>query len=163
VPRAGSASQTPTPTPRDAGLRVIIAYKLVRAGLSLLGGVGLVAVALAGRAEAFQVWAEALHDHAVSGLALTATSLLVSAVQPRHVLPLGGALLLDAAVLLLEGLALLRGHRWGVWLVVGASAALLPFELVALARHPAAGRWVLLGANLVVVGWLVRGAARRSA
>ena len=145
---------------RAPALRAIIAYKLGRAGLSFVGSlVGLV-LGLTGLAGPLQVWAAAVHDHAVSALALELTQLLASAVEPKHIVVLAGALAFDGVVLLAEGWALHRGYTWGVWLVVAASAVLLPFEIVALVHKLSVARVIILAVNLTIVTWLLLHAIR---
>jgi uncharacterized membrane protein (DUF2068 family) len=68
---------------------------------------------------------------------------------------------LDAVLLTVEGWALLRGWKWGVWLVVIASGALIPWELYALIAHPGLLRAGVLLGNLLIVGWLLVHALRK--
>jgi uncharacterized membrane protein (DUF2068 family) len=140
----------------EGTLRLIIAYKLGRAALSFLGGVTLLGLAVTGAAGPLHVAAARLHEHAASGIALSISSALLSAVDPKHVVVVAGALLLDAATLFVEGWALHRRLRWAVWVVVIAAAAMLPFEVVALATRASAVRALLLLGNILVVAWLVR-------
>ena len=65
---------------RAPALRAIIAYKLSRAVVSFVGAVTGLVLGLTGLAGPLQDWAAAVHDHAVSALALDLTRLLVSAV-----------------------------------------------------------------------------------
>ena len=145
---------------RAPALRAIIAYKLSRAVVSFIGSATGLVLGLTGLAGPLQSWAGAVHDHAVSALALELTRLLASAVEPRHILVVAGALGVDGLVLLAEGWALYRGYTWGVWLVVAASAVLLPFEVVALLHKLSAGRVLILGVNLTIATWLLLHAIR---
>jgi uncharacterized membrane protein (DUF2068 family) len=140
---------------------LIIAYKLGRAILSVVGGVGGLVLVGSGLSEPLQRSAGVIHDHAVSALALWLTGLVVSAVEPKHLAIISVALVFDAALLFVEGWALYKGRWWGAWLVVVASGALVPFELVALVRHPAGGRALLVLVNGAIVAWLARHALRR--
>lgn len=146
---------------RAPALRAIIAYKLGRAALSFAGAITGLVLGLTGLAAPLQRYAEAVHDHAVSALWLSLSQLFASAVEPKHILVLAGALALDAAVLLVEGWALHKGHTWGVWLVVAASGLLLPFEIVALVEKLSLGRVLILSVNLVIVTWLLLHALRK--
>ena len=141
---------------REPVLKLIIAYKLGRAGLAALAAVTLAVLLLAGLDAPVREFASRLHEHAVSALAGSLSSLLMSALEPNHIVVVIVALLLDCGVLVLEGWALWKGHRWGAWLVVGASAVLLPFEVVALAQHPDVARVTLLVMNLAIVAWLLQ-------
>lgn len=146
---------------RAPALRAIIAYKLSRAVLSFVGSVTGLVLGLTGLAGPLQNWAAAVHDHAVSALALEFTQLLASAVEPKHIVVVAGALAVDGVILLAEGWALHRGYTWGVWLVVAASAVLLPFEIVALVHKLSAGRVLILAVNLAIATWLLLHAIRK--
>ena len=147
--------------PRPPTLSVIIAYKFGRAALSLIGAVTALVLVLLGFAAPLERYAEAVHHHAVSALAMRLTQWFVTAVEPTHMLVVAAALALDGSVLLVEGWALSRGQKWGVWLVVGASGLPVPFEIVALLRHPALGRVLVLLINGAIVAWLTRHVLRR--
>ena len=69
---------------------------------------------------------------------------------------MAAALGLDGVVSFFEGWVLLRGYRWGPWVVVGATGAFVPYELVSLARHLHAGRVLLVMLNIAVVIYLAR-------
>ncbi len=148
---------------REPGLKLIIAYKFVRAAISLVGSVAGVVLLLSGRGPLVELYATTVHDHAASALALGVTRLLMSTFAPSHLIVVTTALGLDAAMLLVEGGALLRGWKWGPWVVVGLSGALIPFEIASLARHPSWVRVLVLIVNGAIVAWLVRYALRRRA
>jgi uncharacterized membrane protein (DUF2068 family) len=145
---------------REPALKLIIAYKLARAALSLLGALTVLVLVLTGLAVPLQRHLEKVHDHAVNAITLSLTRLLVSAAGSEHMLVLAAALALDGGMLLVEGWALLREWRWGVWLVVGASSLLVPFEVAAFLRHPAVERAVVVLINAAIVAWLVTHALR---
>ena len=142
-------------------LRLIIAYKLARAGLALLAGLAMVVLLVGGFDQQLRDFAAELHDHVVSRLALWLSGLLMSALEPGHIGVVTGALLLDAVVVSVEGWALWKGYAWGAWLVVAASAALLPFEVAALVDHVSVGRVLVLAVNLAIVVWLLQRRLRR--
>lgn len=148
---------------REPALKLIIGYKLARAAASALGAVAGLVLVVTGLDAPLHRYAMAVHDHAVSALALWLSKLLVSAAESKHLAVVAGALALDAVVLLVEGWALLRGRAWGAWLVVAASGVLLPFEVVSLVERPAAGRVLLLLVNGAIVAWLVVHALRKRA
>jgi len=146
---------------QDPALRLIIAYKLIRAAASLLASGVLAALTASGRAHAIEAFAEQLRHHATSAWSIHLADALVGALAPRHLWLAVGALALDGAFTLLEGYALYRSWRWGPWLVVVATACALPFEAIAVAHHATAGRTLLLALNLAVALYLARGALRR--
>jgi uncharacterized membrane protein (DUF2068 family) len=156
-------SDRPCHGPPELGLRLVIAYKLVKACgelvlAALLGG--LVVGGAAGRVGALDA---ALRAHMTAAWSLRLTDVLAHAATPRNVALTAGALLLDGALTLCEGWVLYRGLTWGPWLVVITTGSLLPFEVVELARRPRAGRFVILVVNLAIVWYLARRAATRRA
>lgn len=146
---------------RPKALTLIITYKFARAIGSFLAALVGAVLVIAGLSSPLETWAQELHDNAVSEVALDVTSFVLTAVEPRHLWEVIGALGLDALVLTLEGWALLRGWRWGVWLVVVASAVLVPWEIYALVGHPSVFRAAVLVLNALIVGWLLTHALRK--
>jgi uncharacterized membrane protein (DUF2068 family) len=144
-----------TSTPREPALRLIIAYKLVRAALALAAAATLVAFVGTGRSELLRQWADGLRHHFASHWAAVVSERIVTALTPHHLWLAATALTLDGLLVLLEGWALWSGRAWGSWIVVLSTAALLPFEALGLWRHPRLGRLLLLLGNLAVAVYLL--------
>lgn len=83
-------------------LRFIVAYKLIRAALSVLGALALVVAFAAGFDERAQVFVEAIRDHATSEVSLSAAKLVLSALEPTHFKVVIAALFLDGVVVFVE-------------------------------------------------------------
>ncbi len=145
---------------RPRALKLIIGFKVARAALSLIGAVIAVLLVVTGLAQPLQRALELMRDHAVTGLALSVSQLLVLASRADHLELLATVLALDSVLLGVEGWALLRGRWWGPWLVVGVSSLLVPFEVGALVSKPSLIRVGVMVVNLAVVGWLVTHAVR---
>jgi uncharacterized membrane protein (DUF2068 family) len=141
-------------------VRLIIGYKLVRAVLSFSGAVALGLLYGTHRLDAMQDLAHRLNEHSASALAVWTAGLLLSALEPRHVIIGITALVLDAIVLCFEGWALLHGRRWGAWVVVAASGVPIPIEIASLVRHFAFGRIAVLVVNVAIVAYLLARAWR---
>ena len=141
---------------REPALNLIIAYKTVRGGAALLAGLSFLALIAGHVDDSVRSFAVRLREESVSGLTEGLTALLGWAIEPNHILVVGTLLTLDGIITVLEGYALLRGWRWGVWLVVAATSMLLPFEIAALIDEVTAFRSVVLIINLVIVAWLLR-------
>jgi uncharacterized membrane protein (DUF2068 family) len=144
----------------SAGVRAILLYKAVKAGLQL----ALVSVmALLWPFGLPQMLAElslALRHHVTQAWAVTLASGLERGAT-RHGIALSMlALGLDGALTGVEAWALARGRWWGPWLVVLATGSLLPFELYELVRTPRWSRALLLVLNATVVAYLARAASR---
>ena len=138
---------------RDGILVLIAVFKLVKA-------VGLIAAALGAfellrpeRAEWVRQWIA----HAAMG---TEHRLLARAIQPifhlsAHKLAAAGvALLLYAALFLVEGVGLLLQRRWAEYLTVFATASLIPFEVWEIAHRVSAPRIGVLVLNIAIVVYL---------
>jgi uncharacterized membrane protein (DUF2068 family) len=149
---------------RDLGVRVIVFYKASKAVAELALAAGLVALAASGELAALRDLAGSLREHVASPWSLAAARLLSALASGQRVHLLEVGLVLDALLSAVEGWSLWRGHRWGPWLVVGATGIPLPLEVQAILRRPRTSRVVLALLNLAVVAYLaLRVAGRRAA
>jgi len=141
-------------TAEQAGLRAVIAYKIIKGLLTTVSGFILGGALLFGFGPDLQAHAARVHEHATGAWALHAAELLSKITQPRWLRFSALALELDGAVSFFEAWALKEGHSWGPWLVVGITALFLPAEAYELWRHPRPSRVVLLLANLLILVFL---------
>ncbi len=137
------------------GLRLIVAYKLVKAVTELVLGVVLLAMSRSVTKELLVV-AHFFHEHADAAWSLLLTDRLVGFATRRHVVLVGLASILDALVSSVEGWSLHRRYAWSRWLVVFATASLVPFEIASLVRRFTTGRVLVLAFNAWIVFYLVR-------
>jgi uncharacterized membrane protein (DUF2068 family) len=140
----------------DAGLRLIVGYKLTKAGAELLGGLALLCLAVAGYVARFREYLVLVRQHAVEAWVLQLARFIESETTVRHALVLAGALVLDGLFTALQAWGLHRRYAWGSWLVVIATAGLLPFEIVELVRRATLVRIAFLIVNVAIVMYLVR-------
>jgi uncharacterized membrane protein (DUF2068 family) len=157
--RSDHLLQQPEPSSRhgrDPALRVIVLYKLVRGGLSMLAALALAVLIARSSASSLQTFAHALREHWTTGVSGHLAEWLVKVLDVRHAWLAVTGLLLDGLVTSIEGFALQRGYRWGYWLVVLMAAVLVPFELWSWLHKPTLGRALLLLANLSVAAYLAR-------
>jgi uncharacterized membrane protein (DUF2068 family) len=145
------------------GVRLIFAYKLIKAALEAV----LAGVLLYGARHGLAGWltrlAERLQDEAVHAWSNIVAAKLLSFAHVRHGLAWTAAAIAGDALLSgVEGYALWQGHTWGEWLVVGTTASLIPFEIYELTRRLRPGRLVLLLVNLAVVVYLAGRARHRA-
>jgi uncharacterized membrane protein (DUF2068 family) len=140
---------------RPTGLRLIIAYKVVKAPLALL-----LALYLTWKTpSALHVSRVLAHELSEGGAVLVKLALwLEKYVTPRALSRVAAVAWLDGALTAIEAFLLWRGHALGEWVVVVGLALLLPFEVAALAHRPSAIRAVVLLLNAGIVLYL---AARR--
>lgn len=146
----------------EDGLRLIIGYKVIKAGAEVLLGAVLFAMISVGLADELRDVALSARNHAAAAWSISLAEWLMNAATSRNLHVIALASLLDGAWSGFEGWALHRRYRWSGWLVVAATASLFPFEIVAIARHARAGRIALLLLNVVIVGYLVRAQLRRA-
>jgi len=139
--------------PRPVGVRLIIAYKLVKAPLVLLLALTLTADADGALRAAERV----THDLSEGGALLgKLSSFLGPHLTERAVGRAAWVAWLDGLMTAAEGLLLWHGSAWGEWLVVGTLAALVPLEALSLERQPSVPKVALLAANVAIVLYLVR-------
>jgi uncharacterized membrane protein (DUF2068 family) len=134
-------------------MRLILAYKVGKAAVWLLVVAGIGIVAASGRLDHLRALA-ALRQHVSSRWSLLLTDGIVKVLSPGGVRLIETGLVADALLTTLEAWALWRGHRWGAWLVLVASAAPVPLEVFELGRHPSLPRLALLLVNVAVVVYL---------
>ena len=144
----------------ELGLRLIIVYKLTKAGVELLLAAILAVVLGTGEEDPVRDLAVALSGHVTGAWSLRLTELVARAAAPRTIELTMLALVLDGVLTLCEGWALHRRFVWASCMVVIATGSLLPFEVFELARRPRAGRLLVFIANLGVVCYLAARAAR---
>ncbi len=146
------------------GLRLIVGYKSTKAVLQVAAAIFLLYGAAHGLGAQLAVFAERLREHAVHAWSNVFAATLLRFTQSRHGLHWTAyALLADAVLSAIEAWAILRGHTWGEWLVVGTTSCLIPFEIRALLHHVHVGRVILLVLNVVIVAYLIVNIRRRTA
>ncbi|HTP51367.1 MAG TPA: DUF2127 domain-containing protein [Anaeromyxobacteraceae bacterium] len=149
----------------DAGTRVIIVYKALKAFAEV---VLLAIIVWLSRGEEHS-WARGLAEwaqhHLASWWATSLSRMANSALTGHglHVVEL--ALLLDAAWTGLEGWSLWRNFRWAPWFVVLATLVPLPWELLRVLRRPSIPRIAVLAGNVAITAYLAKriaGSSRRN-
>ncbi len=150
-------SRPATPSaPAPAGLRLIIGYKLAKAGIELLAAAAFFFFGSAVSAAKLAHAAQFIRHHVTETWSIALAEQLIDASTASHVRVVALAVLADSVVTLIEGWALQRRYVWSRWLVIGTTSSLLPFEVLALLKHPNAGRALLLLLNLLIVAYLLR-------
>jgi len=150
----------------EAGLRIILIYKLVKGTLLVLASLLLTLAVFLGFAARFEDYAAMLHAHATRAWALHASELLSHLATLRWLRWSAVALALDGGINLVEAWALEKRHAWGPWLVVGVTGLFLPAEVWELWRHPRPSRVSILAGNLAILvylAWYARRHARHLA
>lgn len=147
-------------SPRAAGVRVIVVYKMAKGILEALLALAVATLVLTGSVVRAHELAAALRDHLVHHWSIKLAELVMHSLTTRKLWWLVAALIGDALVSGLEGLALGRGYSWAAWLVVAATSLLLPVEVIEISAHTTLGRVALFGVNLTIVLYLLKRAMR---
>jgi uncharacterized membrane protein (DUF2068 family) len=155
------ATGAKVPAKPEAALRLIILYKLIKAGLALAFAVVLWGLVVEGETDRLVGVVETVRHHLTAAWSLELVDALVTAADRHHIEFFAAAITLDGALTLVEWYALHTGRPWGEWLVVVATGSLIPFELGAIVRHRRLGRVVLLFLNLAIVVYLTRNAMKK--
>lgn len=151
-----------TTSERPTGIRLIIAYKWLKALLQIGIAVMLFIGVRRGLATQLTSLATELRAHAVHAWSdAAAAALLRFLARPQDLVLVATALAADAVVSVIEGWVLLQGYSWGPWVVVGATGSTIPFEIIALTRHFSPARFALFAVNVVIVVYLGRRAMSR--
>jgi uncharacterized membrane protein (DUF2068 family) len=139
--------------PRPLGLKVIVAYKFVKAVAMLALGLVLVLAPDRALGVAHRMATEISESGALGWrMAHALEPYLTSRAEHRAAI----VAWLDGLSTLVEGLLLLSGKAWGEWIVIAGLGALLPIEAIGLVRRPRIGRAAVLLLNAAVVAYLVR-------
>ncbi len=135
-------------------IRLVALFKLLKATLLIVGGVGLL------RLMHMDVLTEL--DHWIVRLGLDPGSRYVSLViqkatnlSPHKIRDLGLVSFIYAALFLTEGIGLWLLKRWAEWLTVVITSSLVPLELYEIHRHPTAVKIIVLAINIAIVGYLL--------
>jgi uncharacterized membrane protein (DUF2068 family) len=140
-------------------VRVIGAFKLLKAALLVASGFGALVLLRKNAAAVLARWIDLVpvdpRSHFVSLLLAKASRLDHTRLEE-----LGVGTLVYAALFATEGTGLLLCRRWAEWLTIFVTASFLPFEAVHLWRRFTVGRLALLVANAVIVAYLVALRAR---
>ncbi|WP_394827688.1 DUF2127 domain-containing protein [Pendulispora albinea] len=147
---------------RPSGLRIIIAYKYIKGGATLVLAILVWIVALGGSGAALAEMVSRHLHHLAHPWAYRLGDAIVRALSGHYLMIAATVLSADGTFTLLEGWALHHGAWWGPWLVVASTSLLLPPEIVALARHASAVRGAVLVINGIIVVYLARHARRHA-
>jgi len=139
-------------------LRLIAAFKFVKAAVLVAAGFGALRLLDSGRAASVQGWLEGLalergHDVAatVAGRALT----LVDLAGPNRFSKLAVGAFLFATLFVVEGVGLALARRWAEYLTVAVTVSFLPAEALGFLHRQTLLRAGTMVLNLAVVVYLL--------
>jgi uncharacterized membrane protein (DUF2068 family) len=139
----------------ESGLiRLIAVFKLLKAALLVVAGVGILKLMHNDVATVLDHWVAMLGldpgnryvDHALRSAAN---------IPPNRIKDLGLGSFVYAALFLTEGIGLWLLKRWAEWFTLVITASLIPLEAWEIHRHPTIVKILVLMINIAVVGYLL--------
>lgn len=140
---------------KDRGLYVIAAFKLT--GVLLMSTIGLGAMHLL-NADAVSVvegWVDVIGAD-VKGDIVRDLLARVAGMPRKRFEEIGFGAFGYAAILLVQGVGLLRQKRWAEWLTVLLTGAFVPLEIYEVLKGVTLPKVALLVVNVAIVAYLVR-------
>lgn len=135
-------------------LRLIAAFKFLKAGLLVALGVGAFKLLHKNIADVAEHWIEALKLDPANRFVDAALG-RASNLRPGQIEKLGVGSFIYAGLFLAEGVGLWLLRPWGEWLTVIITSSLLPIEIYEIYQHPSSVRWGVLAINLAIVVYLI--------
>ena len=141
-------------TAHGRGLRVIAAFKLLKALALIAVGVGALRLLHKDVAAIAEHWINMFqvdpHNHFID-LLLTK----LANVDDRRLKELSLGTFVYAGIFLVEGVGLALKKRWAEYFTIITTSSLLPIEIYELMRRVSVGRSLALAINLGVVAYLI--------
>jgi uncharacterized membrane protein (DUF2068 family) len=135
-------------------IRLVALFKLLKAALLIIGGIGLLKLIHMDVATELDHWIVKLGfdpgSHYVNQAIQKATNL-----SPNKIKELGLTSFVYAALFLTEGIGLWLLQRWAEWLTVIITSSLVPLEVYEIYRHPTPIKIIVLVINIAIVGYLL--------
>ena len=136
------------------GLRVIAAFKLLKACALIALGVGALKLLHRDVAAIVEHWINVFqvdpHNHFIDLLLAKLSNL-----DDRRLKELSLGTFIYSGLFLVEGVGLALQKRWAEYFTIVTTSSLLPIEIYELARRVSVGRGLALLVNLAVVAYLI--------
>ena len=141
-------------------LRLIGAFKLLKALLLLAGALGALSLAHGDAADVLERVTTELHIDP-EGRHVGRIVQKILSLDERHLRAFSAGMIVYACVFVVEGVGLILKKVWAEWFTVSVTASFVPLEVYEIARRPGAIRIAALAVNLVIVGYLAARLRRR--
>lgn len=135
-------------------MRVIAAFKLLKAGLLIALGVGAFKILHKDKAALVEHWIEAFRLDPANRF-VDAAIAKASNLGPEQIKKLGLGSFLYAGLFLIEGVGLWLLKPWAEWVTVTITSSLVPIEIYEIYRHPSAMKVGVLAINVAIVVYLI--------
>lgn len=135
-------------------LRLIAVFKLFKATLLILVGVGVLKLAHNNSASVLDEWAATLGIN--SGNRFVGHALeKIANLPPARMKDFGLVSFVYAGLFLTEGIGLWLRKRWAEWFTVAITTSLIPVEVYELVKHATSVKIMVLIINVAVIAYLV--------
>jgi uncharacterized membrane protein (DUF2068 family) len=136
------------------GLRIIAAFKLLKALALLALGIGALRLLHKDVAAIFEHWIDVFrvdpHNHFINRLLEK-----LAIVDDRRLKELSIGTFIYSAIFFAEGIGLALGQRWAEYFTIITTSSFLPLEVYELVKHASIGKGLALAINLAVVAYLI--------
>ncbi|HEY1501514.1 MAG TPA: DUF2127 domain-containing protein [Acidobacteriaceae bacterium] len=141
-------------TSQSGLIRLIAVFKLLKASLLIIAGIGILKLMHSDLASVLNHWVATLgldpdNRYIDSALRRAAN------IPPNRIKDVGLGSFVYAALFLTEGIGLWLLKRWAEWFTVVITASLVPLEIYEIYRHPTAVKVLVLLINLAIVAYLL--------
>jgi uncharacterized membrane protein (DUF2068 family) len=138
----------------DHLVRLIAAFKLVKAVLLIAAGIGAFKLLHKNIGDVLEHWVRSVRldpgNHLIDASIGKAANL-----NPHQIEKLGLGSFLYAGLFSTEGTGLWMLKRWAEWLTIVITGSLVPIEIYEIHHHPSAVKWAVLALNVAIVLYLV--------
>ena len=135
-------------------IRLIAAFKLLKAILLIAVGVGALKLLHQDAASALDRWAAMLGFDPGNQYVDRVLQKLAN-LPPNKIKGLGVGSFVYAGLFLIEGIGLWMVRRWAEWFTVIVTSSLVPVEIYEIHRHPSPVKILVLIINFAVAGYLI--------
>jgi uncharacterized membrane protein (DUF2068 family) len=136
------------------GLRIIAAFKLLKALALLALGIGALRLLHKDVAAIVEHWINVFrvdpHNHFINRLLEK-----LAIVDDRWLKELSIGTFIYSAIFFAEGIGLALGQRWAEYFTIITTSSFLPLEVYELVKHASIGKGLALAINLTVVAYLI--------
>jgi uncharacterized membrane protein (DUF2068 family) len=155
VAHASTARTAPVQANRPIGLLLIAIFKLFKAALLIIVGIGALKLVHRDMADLVEHWTQVLRVDPENRFIHRIIAKLF-AVTPKQLKELSFGTFFYASLLLTEGIGLLLRKHWAEYFTVITTAALLPLEIYELVERFTAIKVGVLAINVAIVWYLVQ-------
>ena len=152
----------PTKPKRNIGLLILAIFKLAKATLLILIGIGFLKLVHRDAEPAVRAFLSHFRGDPDSKY-LHALLVKITSLSPKKLELIGVGSFIYAALFITEGIGLLRQKTWAEWLAIVSGAGFIPLELHEVLVQHSWKRILVLVINIAIVSYMVHELRKKSA